>query len=176
MFLSHSCPFARMLTPEGKHHGLRCGTMNNLWICCNTCCSITQEQITGIKKLALSYSRLEILMFYREVIVEGFKYSVFHEHLCFISTQPPYSLRVDECSEYICVNGQLLLHNSSQHCRYNISQPQCNLLGTPIQTNTDPCCPLWQCPCKKYTRSDGYFYVSVNLLLSLLYCSKVWAQ
>ncbi|XP_026107197.1 LOW QUALITY PROTEIN: otogelin-like protein, partial [Carassius auratus] len=61
---------------------------------------------------------------------------------------PPYSLRVDECSEYICFNGQLMLHNSSQHCRYNISQPQCNLLGTPIQTNTDPCCPLWQCPCR----------------------------
>ncbi|XP_051579938.1 otogelin-like protein [Myxocyprinus asiaticus] len=67
---------------------------------------------------------------------------------------PPYSLRVDECSEYICFNGQLMLHNSSQHCRYNISQPQCNLLGTPIQTNTDPCCPLWQCPCRCSIISD----------------------
>ncbi|KAI2653362.1 Otogelin-like protein [Labeo rohita] len=69
-------------------------------------------------------------------------------------TTPPYSLRVDECSEYICFNGQLMLHNSSQHCRYNISQPQCNLLGTPIQTNTDPCCPLWQCPCRCSIISD----------------------
>ncbi|KTG01652.1 hypothetical protein cypCar_00011127 [Cyprinus carpio] len=67
---------------------------------------------------------------------------------------PPYSLRVDECSEYICFNGQLMLHNSSQHCRYNISQPQCNLLGTPIQTNTDPCCPLWKCPCRCSIISD----------------------
>ncbi|XP_059362862.1 otogelin-like protein [Carassius carassius] len=66
----------------------------------------------------------------------------------------PYSIRVDECSEYICFNGQLMLHNSSQHCRYNISQPQCNLLGTPIQTNTDPCCPLWQCPCRCSIISD----------------------
>uniref|UniRef100_A0A8C1LYF2 Otogelin-like n=1 Tax=Cyprinus carpio TaxID=7962 RepID=A0A8C1LYF2_CYPCA len=70
------------------------------------------------------------------------------------STMPPYSLRVDECSEYICFNGQLMLHNSSQHCRYNISQPQCNLLGTPIQTNTDPCCPLWKCPCRCSIISD----------------------
>uniref|UniRef100_A0A671KM56 Otogelin-like protein n=1 Tax=Sinocyclocheilus anshuiensis TaxID=1608454 RepID=A0A671KM56_9TELE len=70
------------------------------------------------------------------------------------TTEPPYSLRVDECSEYICFNGQLMLHNSSQHCRYNISQPQCNLLGTPIQTNTDPCCPLWQCPCRCSIISD----------------------
>nr|XP_055029604.1 otogelin-like protein isoform X1 [Misgurnus anguillicaudatus] len=67
---------------------------------------------------------------------------------------PPYSLRVDECSEYICFNGQLMLHNSSQHCRYNISQPQCNLLGTPIQINTDSCCPLWQCPCRCSIISD----------------------
>uniref|UniRef100_A0A8C1ZBR3 Otogelin-like n=1 Tax=Cyprinus carpio TaxID=7962 RepID=A0A8C1ZBR3_CYPCA len=63
------------------------------------------------------------------------------------STIPP-------CSEYICFNGQLMLHNSSQHCRYNISQPQCNLLGTPIQTNTDPCCPLWKCPCRCSIISD----------------------
>uniref|UniRef100_A0A673K063 Otogelin-like protein n=1 Tax=Sinocyclocheilus rhinocerous TaxID=307959 RepID=A0A673K063_9TELE len=74
--------------------------------------------------------------------------------LSFIDMYPPYSLRVDVCSEYICFNGQLMLHNSSQHCRYNISQPQCNLLGTPIQTNTDPCCPLWQCPCRCSIISD----------------------
>uniref|UniRef100_A0A8B9GWV8 Otogelin-like n=1 Tax=Astyanax mexicanus TaxID=7994 RepID=A0A8B9GWV8_ASTMX len=67
---------------------------------------------------------------------------------------PPYSLRVDECSEYICFNGQLMLHNSSQHCRFNITQPQCNLLGMPIQINTDPCCPLWRCPCRCSIISD----------------------
>lgn len=68
-------------------------------------------------------------------------------------------MRVDECSEYICFNEQLLLHNSSQHCRFNITQPQCNLLGMPIQINTDPCCPLWRCPCKSCT-----FYVSNQTL------------
>ncbi|XP_035381341.1 otogelin-like protein [Electrophorus electricus] len=67
---------------------------------------------------------------------------------------PPYSVRVDECSEYICLNGQLMLHNSSQHCRFNITQPQCNLLGMPIQINTDVCCPLWSCPCRCSIISD----------------------
>ncbi|KAK3549020.1 hypothetical protein QTP70_025092 [Hemibagrus guttatus] len=67
---------------------------------------------------------------------------------------PPFSVRVDECSEYICFNGQLMLHNSSQHCRFNITQPQCNLLGMPIQINTDTCCPLWRCPCRCSIMSD----------------------
>ncbi|TNN22490.1 Otogelin-like protein [Liparis tanakae] len=65
-----------------------------------------------------------------------------------LSPQPPYSYRVDECVEFICFNGELLLHNSSLHCRYNTTQPQCSLLGRPILVNTDACCPLWQCPCK----------------------------
>ncbi len=109
-----------------------------------------------------------------------------HERLCFVSIQPPYSLRVDECSEYICFNGQLMLHNSSQHCRYNISQPQCNLLGTPIQINTDPaahcgsahvrhthralsfaldgrCLYLW------YFSSSHTIIAFINILIKLLY-------
>ncbi|XP_024912107.1 otogelin-like protein [Cynoglossus semilaevis] len=67
---------------------------------------------------------------------------------------PPYSHRIDECAELICFNGELLLHNSSLHCRYNTSQPHCSLLGLPILINTDPCCPLWQCPCRCTVMSD----------------------
>ncbi|XP_053740656.1 otogelin-like protein isoform X3 [Synchiropus splendidus] len=67
---------------------------------------------------------------------------------------PPYSYRVDECAELICFNGELLLHNSSLHCRFNTTQPQCSLLGLPILINTDPCCPLWQCPCRCTVMSD----------------------
>ncbi|KAG7271060.1 hypothetical protein CRUP_037959 [Coryphaenoides rupestris] len=67
---------------------------------------------------------------------------------------PPYSYRLDECAELICFNGELLLHNSSLHCRYNTSQPHCSLLGLPILTNTDPCCPQWQCPCRCSVMSD----------------------
>uniref|UniRef100_A0A8D2ZLD4 Otogelin-like n=1 Tax=Scophthalmus maximus TaxID=52904 RepID=A0A8D2ZLD4_SCOMX len=70
------------------------------------------------------------------------------------SPQPPYSHRIDECAELICFNGELLLHNSSLHCRYNTTQPQCSLLGLPILINTDPCCPQWQCPCRCTVMSD----------------------
>uniref|UniRef100_A0A3B3D509 Otogelin-like n=1 Tax=Oryzias melastigma TaxID=30732 RepID=A0A3B3D509_ORYME len=59
---------------------------------------------------------------------------------------PPFSHRIDECAELICFNGELLLHNSTLHCRYNTTPPQCSLLGLPILLNTDPCCPQWQCP------------------------------
>ncbi|XP_055789705.1 otogelin-like protein isoform X2 [Salvelinus fontinalis] len=67
---------------------------------------------------------------------------------------PPYSYRVDECTELICFNGELLLHNSSLHCRYNTTPPRCSLLGMAVLTNTDPCCPLWQCPCRCSVMSD----------------------
>ncbi|XP_076741886.1 otogelin-like protein isoform X2 [Maylandia zebra] len=71
-----------------------------------------------------------------------------------IPCTPPYSYRIDECVELICFNGELLLHNSSLHCRYNTTQPQCSLLGMPILVNTDPCCPQWQCPCRCTVMSD----------------------
>ncbi|XP_029615421.1 otogelin-like protein [Salmo trutta] len=67
---------------------------------------------------------------------------------------PPYSYRVDECTELICFNGELLLHNSSLHCRYDTTPPRCSLLGMAVLTNTDPCCPLWQCPCRCSVMSD----------------------
>ncbi|XP_061578769.1 otogelin-like protein [Cololabis saira] len=67
---------------------------------------------------------------------------------------PPFSYRIDECAELICFNGELLLHNSSLHCRYNTTPPQCSLLGLPVLINTDPCCPQWQCPCRCTVMSD----------------------
>ncbi|XP_029378297.1 otogelin-like protein [Echeneis naucrates] len=70
------------------------------------------------------------------------------------TSTPPYSYRIDKCAELICFNGELLLHNSSLHCRYNTTQPQCSLLGLPILINTDPCCPQWQCPCRCTVMSD----------------------
>ncbi|KAK1887791.1 Otogelin-like protein [Dissostichus eleginoides] len=67
---------------------------------------------------------------------------------------PPYSYRIDDCAELICFNGDLLLHNSSLHCRSNTTQPQCSLVGMPLLINTDPCCPQWQCPCRCTVMSD----------------------
>ncbi|XP_067090348.1 otogelin-like protein, partial [Osmerus mordax] len=67
---------------------------------------------------------------------------------------PPYSYRIDECAELICFNGELLLHNASALCRFSTTAPHCSLLGLPILTNTDPCCPQWQCPCRCSVMSD----------------------
>uniref|UniRef100_A0A8C9TD73 Otogelin like n=1 Tax=Scleropages formosus TaxID=113540 RepID=A0A8C9TD73_SCLFO len=70
------------------------------------------------------------------------------------TSTPPFSHRVDECSEYICFNGQLMLHNASLHCRFNVTQPNCGLLGMAVQTNRDVCCPQWECPCRCSVISD----------------------
>ncbi|MGH0140233.1 UNVERIFIED_CONTAM: hypothetical protein FKN15_070894 [Acipenser sinensis] len=67
---------------------------------------------------------------------------------------PPYSYRVDECSEYICFNGHLMFHNASLQCRNNVSQPNCGILGMPVQINKDNCCPQWECPCRCSIISD----------------------
>ncbi|MGH0145636.1 UNVERIFIED_CONTAM: hypothetical protein FKN15_009304 [Acipenser sinensis] len=67
---------------------------------------------------------------------------------------PPYSYRVDECSEYICFNGHLMFHNASLQCRNNVSQPNCGILGMPVQINKDYCCPQWECPCRCSIISD----------------------
>uniref|UniRef100_A0A674BVF8 Otogelin like n=1 Tax=Salmo trutta TaxID=8032 RepID=A0A674BVF8_SALTR len=61
---------------------------------------------------------------------------------------------VYDTSSLICFNGELLLHNSSLHCRYDTTPPRCSLLGMAVLTNTDPCCPLWQCPCRCSVMSD----------------------
>uniref|UniRef100_A0A3Q2Z3M8 Otogelin like n=1 Tax=Hippocampus comes TaxID=109280 RepID=A0A3Q2Z3M8_HIPCM len=48
----------------------------------------------------------------------------------------------------------LLLYNASLHCRFDTTQPQCNLLGLPVLINMDPCCPQWRCPCRCTVMSD----------------------
>uniref|UniRef100_A0A3B3Y533 VWFD domain-containing protein n=1 Tax=Poecilia mexicana TaxID=48701 RepID=A0A3B3Y533_9TELE len=71
-----------------------------------------------------------------------------------LATSPTTLPPTTTCAELICFNGELLFHNSSLHCRYNTAPPQCSLLGLPILINTDPCCPLWQCPCRCTVMSD----------------------
>ncbi|XP_066557054.1 otogelin [Amia ocellicauda] len=61
---------------------------------------------------------------------------------------PPYSEIIDECTKYVCMNGQLMLFNKSQNCPYNATPPNCGLLGFAILVNGDKCCPQWDCPCR----------------------------
>ncbi|XP_041075203.1 otogelin-like [Polyodon spathula] len=61
---------------------------------------------------------------------------------------PQYSEIIDECTKYVCMNGQLMLFNKSQNCPYNATPPNCGLLGFAILVNGDKCCPQWDCPCR----------------------------
>ncbi|KAJ8340070.1 hypothetical protein SKAU_G00347030 [Synaphobranchus kaupii] len=61
---------------------------------------------------------------------------------------PPYSEIIDECTTYICMEGQLMLYNKSQNCPYNSIPPNCGLLGFAVLVNGDKCCPQWDCPCR----------------------------
>ncbi|XP_058857767.1 otogelin-like [Acipenser ruthenus] len=61
---------------------------------------------------------------------------------------PQYSEIIDDCTKYVCMNGQLMLFNKSQNCPYNATPPNCGLLGFAILVNGDKCCPQWDCPCR----------------------------
>ncbi|XP_069037970.1 otogelin [Lepisosteus oculatus] len=61
---------------------------------------------------------------------------------------PPYSEIIDECTKYVCMNGQLMLFNKSQNCPNNAIPPNCGLLGFAVLVNGDKCCPQWDCPCR----------------------------
>ncbi|RXN01931.1 Otogelin-like protein [Acipenser ruthenus] len=64
------------------------------------------------------------------------------------SPTPQYSEIIDDCTKYVCMNGQLMLFNKSQNCPYNATPPNCGLLGFAILVNGDKCCPQWDCPCR----------------------------
>ncbi|MGH0122627.1 UNVERIFIED_CONTAM: hypothetical protein FKN15_029056 [Acipenser sinensis] len=64
------------------------------------------------------------------------------------SPPPQYSEIIDDCTKYVCMNGQLMLFNKSQNCPYNATPPNCGLLGFAILVNGDKCCPQWDCPCR----------------------------
>ncbi|XP_043944002.1 otogelin-like protein [Protopterus annectens] len=67
---------------------------------------------------------------------------------------PSYMDRVDECSQYICINMQWKFYNASKNCPNNVTQPDCGFRGMPIQKNKDECCPEWECPCLCTLLSD----------------------
>ncbi|XP_068115978.1 mucin-2-like [Hyperolius riggenbachi] len=63
----------------------------------------------------------------------------------------------NECIKHICVDGQLIQVNKSQHCPYNVTQPSCGLLGFAVRINGDRCCPKWECACRCSLFSDLSF-------------------
>ncbi|XP_054029763.1 otogelin-like protein [Dryobates pubescens] len=61
---------------------------------------------------------------------------------------PSYLEPVDKCSQYVCVNMGWMLYNLSRNCPRDVQKPDCGFRGTPVQVNTDSCCPEWECPCQ----------------------------
>ncbi|XP_069624287.1 otogelin [Ranitomeya imitator] len=80
-------------------------------------------------------------------------------------TCTPYT--ENECIQHICVDGQLIQVNKSQHCPYNVTQSGCGLLGFAVQINGDKCCPKWECPCRCSIFSDLSFVTFDGRYLAL---------
>ncbi|XP_064145520.1 otogelin [Loxodonta africana] len=53
-----------------------------------------------------------------------------------------------DCVRYICLEGQLIRVNQSQHCPQGAAPPPCGVLGLAVRVGGDRCCPIWECACR----------------------------
>nr|XP_021530849.1 LOW QUALITY PROTEIN: otogelin [Aotus nancymaae] len=53
-----------------------------------------------------------------------------------------------DCIRHICLEGQLIRVNQSQHCPQGAAPPRCGILGLAVRVGGDRCCPLWECACR----------------------------
>nr|XP_025704328.1 otogelin [Callorhinus ursinus] len=53
-----------------------------------------------------------------------------------------------DCIRHICLEGQLIRVNQSQHCPQGATPPRCGVLGLAVRVGGDRCCPLWECACR----------------------------
>ncbi|KAM5248567.1 otogelin [Ctenodactylus gundi] len=53
-----------------------------------------------------------------------------------------------DCVRHICIEGQLIRVNQSQHCPQSAAPPRCGVLGLAVRVGGDRCCPLWECACR----------------------------
>ncbi|EHB10913.1 Otogelin [Heterocephalus glaber] len=53
-----------------------------------------------------------------------------------------------DCVRHICIEGQLIRVNQSQHCPQGARPPRCGVLGLAVRVGGDHCCPLWECACR----------------------------
>uniref|UniRef100_A0A2R8ZXD8 Otogelin n=1 Tax=Pan paniscus TaxID=9597 RepID=A0A2R8ZXD8_PANPA len=53
-----------------------------------------------------------------------------------------------DCVRHICLEGQLIRVNQSQHCPQGAAPPRCGILGLAVRVGGDRCCPLWECACR----------------------------
>ncbi|XP_021496031.1 otogelin [Meriones unguiculatus] len=53
-----------------------------------------------------------------------------------------------DCVRHICLEGQLIRVNQTQHCPQGAARPRCGVLGLAMRVGGDRCCPLWECACR----------------------------
>uniref|UniRef100_A0A8C2YUV7 Otogelin n=1 Tax=Chinchilla lanigera TaxID=34839 RepID=A0A8C2YUV7_CHILA len=53
-----------------------------------------------------------------------------------------------DCVRHICIEGQLIRVNQSEHCPQGAGRPRCGVLGLAVRVGGDRCCPLWECACR----------------------------
>uniref|UniRef100_A0A2K6G9N5 Otogelin n=1 Tax=Propithecus coquereli TaxID=379532 RepID=A0A2K6G9N5_PROCO len=53
-----------------------------------------------------------------------------------------------DCVRHICLEGQLIRVNQSQHCPSGAAPHRCGVLGLPVRVGGDRCCPRWECACR----------------------------
>ncbi|ELR55648.1 Otogelin [Bos mutus] len=53
-----------------------------------------------------------------------------------------------DCVRHICVQGELIRVNQSQHCPQGAAPPLCGVLGLAVRVGGDRCCPIWECACR----------------------------
>ncbi|XP_052508940.1 otogelin [Budorcas taxicolor] len=53
-----------------------------------------------------------------------------------------------DCVRHICLQGELIRVNQSQHCPWGAAPPRCGVLGLAVRVGGDRCCPIWECACR----------------------------
>lgn len=62
----------------------------------------------------------------------------------------PQPIAEQDCVRHICLEGQLIRVNQSQHCPQSTAPPSCGVLGLAVRVGGDRCCPFWECACESW--------------------------
>ncbi|XP_066109952.1 otogelin [Saccopteryx bilineata] len=54
----------------------------------------------------------------------------------------------EDCVRHICLEGQLIRVNQTQHCPQGAVPLHCGVLGLAVRVAGDRCCPVWECACR----------------------------
>ena len=62
----------------------------------------------------------------------------------------PQPIAEQDCVRHICLQGELIRVNQSQHCPQGTAPPRCGVLGLAVRVGGDHCCPIWECACESW--------------------------